>query len=259
LLPFPVALAISQYLAVFRRNVKSATIAAVLLFCPGGLAGLVFVMTAGEIGMEGMKGIDLVPGFLLLPILVPCTASVLLGWINWRWRETMKASAHDSPGESSGLRPLQFSLRELLAAVTVLAVVMGLAAYFSKPAQPRYAEHVDQSRAPSSIPDGASDISFCHGYRGTIAYEFTIDEQGFRDWVNSGIGSLESEAARVQIEPIKGPHKIYRYCCLTSELIGPDEATVTQGLHYSWSKEDRGVHAVFDSVANRAYYFAHSH
>lgn len=143
--------------------------------------------------------------------------------------------------------------------MTVVAVISGLTSYFSRGTLPRFAENVDRSQAPRGLPPDATSISYCQGHRGMIAYEFTIDEDGFRRWVNSGIGSFESEAADVPIRPISEPFRIRRYYCLSPELVGPEFATITQGLYYSWSKEDRGVEAVFDSTKNRAYYHAHYH
>ena len=146
-------------------------------------------------------------------------------------------------------RLLRFSLRELLLVVTVVAVICGLTSYIARGTLPRCAENVDRSKAPFDLPLEATDISYARGYRGTIIYEFTIDEDGFRKWVNSGIGSLESQSADVPLRPISSPVRIYRY--------NGQFATIKQGLYYSWSKEDRGVDAVFDSTANRAYYCAH--
>lgn len=92
-----------------------------------------------------------------------------------------------------------------------------------------------------------------------IAYEFTIDEDGFRKWVDSGIGPRESEYAEDLIRPISEPFRIHRYYCLSPELVGPEFATITQGLYYSWSRGDSGIYAALDSATNRAYYFAHYH
>ncbi|MEZ6089903.1 MAG: hypothetical protein R3C05_18120 [Pirellulaceae bacterium] len=148
---------------------------------------------------------------------------------------------------------------ELLVAVTAIACVPALAVYFVRSTPPRYAENVPRDKAPFGLPAEASDVSFCQGFRGTIAYEFAIKEDAFIEWVESGIGSVESDAAKVAIQPITAPYSIPRYSSLMATLTGPDSITIANGLYYAWSKEDRGVHAAFDRSTNRAYYFAHFH
>ncbi|MEM6471344.1 MAG: hypothetical protein AAF802_17415 [Planctomycetota bacterium] len=134
-----------------------------------------------------------------------------------------------------------------------------MTASFIRSTPPRYAENVSVADAPFGLPPSAIDVSFCQGSRGTIAYEFTVDETSFREWVAEGIGSIESNASNTILEQITTPVSITRYNAYSSELNGPDSITVNNGLHYSWSLEDRGVQAVFDPNTSRAYYFAHSY
>ena len=148
---------------------------------------------------------------------------------------------------------------EILAMITVIAVVMALAAYFIRTSPPQYAENVSRDEAPFGLPACARDVSFCQGQRGTIAFEFAIDERGFIDWVKSGIGSFESEAAQIPLREITTPQKIHRYHLLVPGRTGADSITVSSGLYYHWSEEDRGVTAIFDRATRRAYYFSHSH
>lgn len=147
----------------------------------------------------------------------------------------------------------------MLLGIAAIAFVVCLVSGFVRSTPPRYAEHVTRDKAPFGLPANATDISFCQGVRGTIAYEFTIDEDDFKAWVASGIGSFESNAASVPVAPITTPYTIRRYNALTRDLTGPEEITITQGLYYDWSKEDRGVHAAYDRTTGRAYYFAHFH
>ena len=109
------------------------------------------------------------------------------------------------------------------------------------------------------MPDGATDVSYYRGFRGTRAFEFTIDEAGFRNWVSSGIGTIESNSAEVSLAEVTSAAKIVRYGDLSPEPDDPEEAVITEGLTYCWEKEDRGVYAMFDRTTARAYYFAHSH
>ena len=248
ILPLPVALAIQQYRATFRGVGPAALTAAILLFIVGGFAAFAFATTFGEIAMGGGE----LPWLsLLLPMLAVAIVGLFGGWLNLRWRRNLPLSATDS-----GWR---FSLREILAAVAAISLLTGLTASFIRSTPPRYAENVSVADAPFGLPASAADVSFCQGFRGTIAYEFTVDEISFREWVADGIGSIESNASNTELEPITTPVSITRYNAYSSDLNGPDSVTVNKGLHYSWSFEDRGVYAVFDSTTNRAYYFAHFH
>jgi hypothetical protein len=67
-----------------------------------------------------------------------------------------------------------------------------------------------------------------------------------------------SEHANHQ-EVLQKDRRDTRYYVYSTELKGPDRITINSGLSYSWSKEDRGVHAAFDRTTGRAYYQAHFH
>lgn len=78
--------------------------------------------------------------------------------------------------------------------------------------------------------------------------------------MNSRISNLELQQSNsAAVRAIAESYTIYRYCSLAPELTGPDSITITNGLYYEWSEEDRGVHAAFDRDSGRAYYFAHYH
>ena len=248
ILPLPVALAIQQYRSTFRRVRPAALTASILLFIIGGFAAFAFATTFGEIAMDGG---DLPWLGLLLPMLAVAVVGLFGGWLNLHWRRSLPENAIDT-----GWR---FSIREILAAVAAICLLAGLTSSFIRSTPPRYAENVSVAEAPFGLPANATDVSFCQGFRGTIAYEFTIDETSFREWVADGIGSIESNASNTKLEPITTPESITRFSRLSPDLNGPDSITVTSGLHYTWWYEDRGVYAVFDSTTNRAYYYAHFH
>lgn len=256
MLPLPLAMAICQYRGIFRRDPKSASDAANLLFAVGGLAWFGFFSVIGGT-IVGGGDIPWVP--LLLPMAIVGAAFVSVGWMNLRWKKRIEAAASAAGDEPRAKRVLQFSTRELLAGVAMFATVVGLTTYFIRSTPPRYAEHVDRSEAPVGLPAGATDVCYARGSRGSVTYEFTIDEQGFRDWVESRHGSLRSQAEKVQILPIEGEYTIYRYYHLSPDLTGPSRATVTEGLYYDWHEGDSGVEAVFDRSTNRAYYRYHSY
>ncbi len=253
LLFLPAALAVQQYRGTFRHSTGAAFAAGVSLFVVGGLAFVAFATTLGELIVEGVR-IPWIP--LLLPMVATAIIGCLAAWLNLRWSRRLKLTTSSPVNAPVHAR---FSLGELLFAMATIAGVTALSSYFVRTTLPQYAEDVSRDRAPSGLPASAQHISFCQGVRGTIAYEFTIDEEDFVAWVESGIGSLESDAANVPVQPIIGTYTIDRYYALTADLTGPDSIAITNGLYYSWSKEDRGVYAAFDRTTGRAYYYAHQY
>lgn len=247
ILPLPAALAVQQYRGTFRRVGSAASASATLLFVIGGIAAFTFAVPIAESAADGRE----LPWFgFMLPTLATSMIAVFAGVLNWRWYLTLP----DTAAIDSRWR---FSIRETMAAVAAVCFSTALTSSFIRSTPPRYAENVPVSEAPLGLPPNATDVSFCQGFRGTIAFEFSIDEASFREWVADGIGSMESRASNTKLEPITTPESITRYSWLSPELHGPDSVAVTSGLHYSWSFEDRGVYAMFDSDTRRAYYYAH--
>jgi hypothetical protein len=249
-LPLSAALGIQQYRGTFWRNRKAALFAAICLFIVGGLLWLTFLVNLGEILLSGGRAGLLLDSFW--PMLVVGTLAAVAGWANEHWSRLLKVES-----ASSLIRPGQFTLRDLLVGVAVISEMIASVTFLLREVRPQFAEHVASKDAPFSLPVNARDVSYCQGVRGSIAYEFTIDEEGFKDWINSGVGSIESISAKVTLDPITAPVTIDRFNSLSRELKGPESITVSNGLFYSWSKEGRGVHAVFDRNTNRAYFEAH--
>jgi hypothetical protein len=253
ILPLPVTLGIQQFRGTFRCNSKAALISSMLLFVVGGFALLAFAVTLGDMILKGVR----IPWLgVLLPMLVTGIVGGVAAWMNLKWSRRLRRSAETTTTSPDLAR---LSMRELSAAVAAIACVTGLSTYFVRSTPPRCAENVALDKAPFGMPAGATEISYCQGFRGIIAYEFTIDEKSFAAWVASGIGSLESDAANVSLQSIARPYTIERFYGLSADLSGPHSITITDGLFYDWSKEDRGVHAAFDRATSRAYYFAHFH
>jgi len=201
-------------------------------------------------GIEWRFLISFVGFFLAIAIPVGVAA-----WANRRWARVLKAV---NATRMAPARPV-FTLRELFGAVTVVAITTGIVSSLVRSDPGKFGEHVALSDGPAGLPAGATDVSFGKGYRGTIAYEFTIDEQGFINWVNEGLGSIEAQSAGVQLQPINGFASIRRYLEFGPNAASATNANVTNGLQYHWSKQDRGVHAIFDRDTSRAYYEAHYH
>jgi hypothetical protein len=102
---------------------------------------------------------------------------------------------------------------------------------------PAIGENVKQV---SWLPPEATNVSYYKTYSWT-AYEFDIDEAGFRKWADD-----------YKLSPIKEPQKIRRYL----SFIGNNKdvyAVVSKGLFYSKSKGVY-IHLVYDADKRRAYY-----
>ncbi len=94
------------------------------------------------------------------------------------------------------------------------------------------------------------------GFRGTITYEFSIDEPGFWAWVKDWPASIESQAAGLAVEPITVPTSVRGCSCESEE---PPYPEVTHGWRYSWSREDRNVAFIYDPDHGRVYFHANYH
>ncbi|WP_148080103.1 hypothetical protein [Roseimaritima ulvae] len=253
MLPPPLALAVQQYRGTFRFNAKAASVSAVLLFLVCGLAFAALATTLVDLVFSGVR----IPWLsLFLPLLVIGTLGGVSASVNLAWSRHLERATN---ADGASLERTQYTMRELLVAVAAIACMTTLVIYLVRSTPPRFAENVSRDEAPFGLPAEATEVSFCQGFRGTIAYEFTIDESGFVVWVESGIGSLESASANVSVQPITTPYSVRRYDALTAKVTGAGAITITDGLYYEWSKEDRGVYAAFDRTTNRAYYYAHFH
>jgi hypothetical protein len=254
--PFPTVLGIQQYRATFRRAPGPAKFTAVFLYVLAAFGGFGYVTNVGEAVLKKTN----VPfwwwAFVLWPLLAASLVSLFLGWQNSLWFTQLKKFYADS-----GSDPPRgtFSLRELFLAVTVIAIIAGLSMSYFRNDRPSAAEHVSPEQAGLGLPEGASDVSYGRGHRGTMAYEFTTDEASFRNWVEAGIGSLEAQAANVPLVEITQPVEIQRYTVFARQFRGAEQATVSDGLEYEWSYKDRGIQAVFDRKINRAYVSEHYH
>ena len=246
ILPLPSILAVQQYRGTFRGVRSAAAVSSVLLFIVGGFTALTCLTVLGEIATGGYEYLWL---GLVLPMFGVAALSLLGAILNLQRRSNLPRNAPDGNW--------QFSVREILAAVAALCFLAAVMSSFIRGTPPMYAENVSVDKAPFGLPANATDVSYCQGSRGIIAYEFSIDQASFVKWVDSGIGSIESNASSVELERIVTPTTINRYNLFSGALDGPDSITVTSGLEYSWSFEDRGVYAVFDDTTNRAYYYSH--
>lgn len=253
LIPVSVGIGISQYRGVFHRNQTSADTTGVTLSVIGAL--LLFG------GVTYLKESFDDPSILHAWMMMVCMAALglyfaLCGWANLAWSRLLKTAA-DSPEKSP--KPETVSRWDRTAALLATTFIVIATSLMVSTIPPEFAENVEYARPPFGIPVGATSISFCQGSRGTIAYEFSIDESGFREWLQKTIDSMGPMYSRNSIEPITTTFTMKRYVSLKRELKGDPNISISDGLRYSWHKEDRGKYAAFDRTTNRAYYYSHDY
>lgn len=253
-LPIATFLGVAQYASLIRRSRVAAQTVGILLglMCAFWLFGM--VANVGEALLDKSIEWRFLVGFIAFLLAIAASIGIA-AWANWRWAKKLAAARAAKPSTKGSI----FTLRELFGAVTVIAITTGFAAFIVRSEPAKFGEHVTRSEGPGGLPAGATDINFGRGYRGTIAYEFTIDEQSFIAWVNEGLGSIEAQSAGVQLRPIQTASSILRYTAFGPSPSDDARAVIRNGLEYHWSKEDRGVHAIYDRDSSRAYYQAHYH
>jgi hypothetical protein len=244
-----------QYRGTFQAQPKAAGEAGIAWYLLGAFGVFGYLSNVGEYYAEGGRAFGVVID--LWPLLAMTFAAILIGRLN-RTRARRLRSIYES---SPDLQPRRTTtLRELLIGVGLLSIAMAITAYGLRAQYPKDAEHVGRNDVPFSLPDNATDVSYHSGLRGTKAYEFTTDETAFRRWVEEGIGSIESNRSSANLEEIVGEHRIRRYRDFLPNQSDDDrQATIIDGLQYSWHQADRGVYAAFDRRTGRAYYYAHFH
>jgi hypothetical protein len=268
ILPISALVGILQYHACFRDGVRAAHAVGTFCYFGGGLLVFGFVSTLCEAIWDWQTlSLNIVP--ILSILLLIGTYGLLCGWLNRRWTRVFKhrrevaASTVDSqdhrPASESGLGPYQFTLRELMAATTVVAVIAGLTSYFVQGIPEQHGLHISRDEAPFDLPEGASNVCYANGMRGARAYEFNIDEEGFLRWADTSPGSIESQSANVPLEKITTPFSITRYTRFMTATTKTERVTISRGYSYCWSKEDRSVRFAYDLDTQTAYYYCHWH
>lgn len=253
LLPIPSFLAYRQYRAMAWSDSRAGQESAILLFLIGGFAIAMFAVNLSEMTAAKAR----IPRLsMLLPILGVGVYAILAAWVDLRWSRRLKRAASTSVATAP---VAHFTRRDALAGLSAVVSVSVSVFYIVKSTPPQYAEHGSRDDAPLGLPAGARDVSYCQGPRLAIAAEFTVEENQFTEWIDSGIGSEEANAAAVSPKPISEAFTITRFYALTKNLEGPDSITIRNGLFYDWRREDRGVCAAFDRSTGRAYYYTHFH
>lgn len=259
--PPAAALAWMQHLATFRGHAPSARILSVGFGILAGVCAMTAFAMVGELLLATTISSYRPVTVILLLFAAPAIWFAVTSWLNAKWHRRLLSSKTDrNSGDPRGLAAKHFSLRvsirELLGLLTGVSVLLAGFATTHRDVPPQHAMHVTPKIACLSLPNGASDVCVYRASRGTIWYDFAIDEQGFWDWSRGRVGSLESYVAGVPAAPIDQPFTISR----CSESGFPDAAhSIKRGWYYDWSAGDRGIHYAFDADAGRVFYHAHFH
>lgn len=252
ILPIPIVLGVQQYRGTFRYRPRSARNEGILLAVISGICWLGSVTTTYELASEWHSSYWWPLGFLSGAACL----NALAAWTNLRWFRLLRQAEALGSLPDGGRR---FSLREFLLVVAGCSIVAAAVGYSVWTAPPQHAEHVTAGEAPLGLPKGATDVSYCQGSRGIIACEFTCDESAFIEWVDSGIGSIESSSSGRRVQPITSTYSITRYTHFMPHGRINASADIDNGLYYDWSHEDRGVYAAYDRDTGRGYYYFHAH
>jgi hypothetical protein len=247
-----VVVGVLQYVSTYRQNKGAAEASMGLLAVLAALLGFLTLAIANDFFIRHHS--ELSPSILagFAGLTGGCVFLVYASWHNRAWRTQLSQSPF---APRYGWR---LSLREAFGILTVLGISIGVTSAVMKGSNPQFSEHLETDNPPFGIPVGAKDICFAQGGWGFYAYEFTIDETRFCDWVrsrNAGDPTFEAEG----IQPIDGSFRVCRYKSLLPGADGVDELNVTDGLYYAWAESDAGRYFVFDRQTNRAYYQSHSH
>lgn len=244
-----------QYAATYQAN-KSAAVELQWLFL---LMSVGVFLLAGAAVLEsvfsgGMPTSDIVKHFVLPLVLV----GGCFGWIsfvNFRWkRELNDKRIQARVIESSSTIPtFRLTVVQLLVLIGCISAVLAGVVFGVRDIPPQVAAHVSAQEARLSLPAGATDVCVRRGVRGTINYNFAIDEAGFWEWTKSVGGSLESESSGVRIMPVAGSFEIFDSFSQDGHQI------IRHGWFYDFQVEDRGIHYAYDADEERAYFFYHGH
>jgi hypothetical protein len=247
IIPVPALLAFQQYFGTFRRRCGAASRAGSLALLVSAFPFLfALVLIYGGIALREMPPLGRTLGASAFAAFF-----FAAGIMNLRWSSQLQ----NAPQQPANER-FRLSMREIFVAIGVVGAMLCTIIYVRGPTK-GYDEDVTAEEARLHLPEGARRVSYARGSRGLIAYEFDTDEASFKKWVEGGIGSPESRQANVPLLPIVGVFTMQRYCFLLDRPNEPDEIEIRDGLHYTWSEEDRGVHAAFDRETNRGYFFSH--
>jgi hypothetical protein len=251
LLPFSLAVGSLQYRATFRRSANAASWLGIVLIPTHGLLLLGTLMGVYDALAHSKAEIGKLFVVALLFNLLGAFG-IFCGIMNVRWSRFLQDCR--SHGIIVPRRP-RFSLREVLVWAASLAATASLTVWLVRQVPPQSGEHATAADAWLELPDAATAVCFSRGMRGTIAYEFTIDEAGFREWAESLERSLYSRNGAMSLERIDEPYRIPRYWGFSATEGEERLATISRGYYVRWSDEVWRPKVAYDLDSQRAYYY----
>ncbi|MGL4942277.1 MAG: hypothetical protein ACRC46_03695 [Thermoguttaceae bacterium] len=153
----------------------------------------------------------------------------------------------------------EYRLRALVGILSILVVVacMSVLFVYDVKQHPAFGEHLTYEQFPynNRFPASGSDFSFWRGYRGTMVCEFTISEEGFRDWIAS---QSRWEYCRPIEDNDQFSISIPKYGTYNGDFADGKEPRPipSEGLYAGYGT-GKGGRAVFDRKTNRAYYWTY--
>lgn len=251
ILPGVVALAYGQFNAVFRYKGESACWVYVMYFVSAGLAILLLISTLVEIIQDKPFNREVFLDFVIQfggRCIGVAVYSVFCGILMMRWyRKIRRAGAEGVV--LSGLLGRRIITEIFFAVFLVPLVLGGVYGHYR-------GEIIDFGEGVESVdwlPEPAGKVSYYISYNYT-AYEFTIPEEDFLEWVK-GKGW--------EVAEITSPVAVERYNQRKDRVKGqsevvqdePDTANVEAGLYYKELERDGGrTVVVYDRAKERAHY-----
>jgi hypothetical protein len=143
------------------------------------------------------------------------------------------------------------TLRRILKYTTIAVVLLGIVSCGGLCLQGiLHKERGENLSRVEWLPQEATNVSFLRSYSRT-AFEFDIDERGYREWVDYPVQEIEE------------PFKIFRYSLSTDNRLNPRDlrrpnyprATIEDGLFYEERRSNGGgVATAYDRSKGRAYF-----
>ncbi|WP_222435422.1 hypothetical protein [Allorhodopirellula solitaria] len=105
------------------------------------------------------------------------------------------------------------------------------------------------AEAPMDLPADATDITYYLGNAWPLrCYDFQTSEAAFLQWASDSSMVPAGRSGHQIVAPVLGPSGEIQF-----EPIPPGNY-----IYFSWSEDDRGEHAAYDTETGHAYYLAHS-
>ena len=184
---------------------------------------------------------------------------LLLIGITSAWNNRRRGAVDPKP-EPFGKHPpflKQYWKRDVVGLLVLSIVTTGILCYEISKIPPVCAENIpyEQMVHQSLFPKEGWDYCYIRTGRGTICCEFTIDEQGFRNWIASK-DYWEYCRPREKNDDVRIlPRSAYRKGnVIGNENEEPPRPVVSDGLYAGYG-EYKGGRAVFDRATQRVYYW----